>query len=110
MTDQTPDGMGPIESELLRSDASFAEIVIPFVEGLAGRIEQMEQALDQQDLDALRVSAHQLKGSGGGYGFPSISARAAELEASAKTGEMDNCLTSLKELRELIGRIVVPNE
>ena len=63
MTDdlQTPDG--PIGSDLLKEDPSFADIVVQFVEGLSNRLATMEEALNTSDFQALRVAAHQLKGS-----------------------------------------------
>ena len=100
----------PIESELLRDDPSFADIVIPFVQGLAERLRVMEESINAQDLDALRVAAHQLKGAGGGYGFPSLSDHAAELEQQARQAKIDDCTQAVEDLKQLIARIVIPPE
>lgn len=40
----------------------------------------LEQALERDSLDRLAYLAHQLKGSGGSYGYQRISTDAAELE------------------------------
>ncbi len=98
---------GPIGSELIEEDPSFADIVVQFVEGLGGRLEAMEQALRVADFDALRTAAHQLKGSGGGYGYPLLTAEAATLELFAKDGMLDDCASALASLKELCTRVVV---
>ncbi len=107
MTDdqQTPDD--PIGSELLGKDPSYADIVVQFVEGLSNRLATMEDALNTSDFNALRVAAHQLKGSGGGYGYPLLTKRAAELEQHARESLSDRCAEELKELKQLCARVVV---
>ena len=107
MADQNDDAQDPIGSELVREDPSFAEIVVQFVDGLDQRLEKMEEAVRAADFQALRAAAHQLKGSGGGYGYPVLTDKAAKLEKDAKNGVMDRCVTTLAELRQLCQRVVV---
>jgi HPt (histidine-containing phosphotransfer) domain-containing protein len=99
--------MNPIGSELLREEPSFADIVLEFVNGLGTRLQTMEDAISQRDFEALRVAAHQLKGSGGGYGYPTVSERAAELEQLAKTQALDDCVKAFDDLQHLCDRVVV---
>ena len=108
MTDEQKPPDEPIESELLRDDPSFADIVIPFVQGLTERVRIMEDSIQASNFDALKVAAHQLKGSGGGYGYPQLTERAAQLERSARQAALDACAKDLSELKDLIARIVVP--
>ena len=108
MTDEQKPPDEPIESELLRDDPTFADIVIPFVQGLAERLRIMEDSIRAADFDALKVAAHQLKGSGGGYGYPQLTAGAAQLEQSARNAAVESCVKDLEELKKLIARIVVP--
>ncbi len=107
MADENKTAGNPIESELLRDDSSFAAIVDDFVEGLDGRLRSMFAAIRAADFEALRNAAHQLKGSGGGYGYPILSHQAAELERHAKARVLEECTTALDELKELCGRVVV---
>jgi len=98
---------GDIGSELVRENASFAEIVTQFVAGLNERVARMEDAIRAADFDALRVAAHQLKGSGGGYGYPILTERAAELERHARNQALDPCLKAIDELKTICERVVV---
>jgi len=96
-----------IPSELVREDPSFADIVAQFIGGLADRLATMDAALAATDFDALRRAAHQLKGSGGGYGYPVLTQRAAELEKHAQARALDECNRTIAELRRVCGRVVV---
>ena len=102
---QIPDGA--IGSELVREDASFADIVTRFVAGLGDRLTRMEDAVRAADFDALRTAAHQLKGSGGGYGYPILTDRASRLEKHARDRALDQCADALAELQETCRRLVV---
>jgi HPt (histidine-containing phosphotransfer) domain-containing protein len=96
-----------IGSELVREDPSFADIVIQFVDGLDDRLETMNTALSNADFEALRVAAHQLKGSGGGYGYPVLTERAGELEEFAKQQSVDACSEAFQSLKQICSRVVV---
>ena len=107
MTDRQNDVNKKIGSELLREDASLEGVVLAFVDGLKKRVSPMEIAARDGDFEALRNSAHQLKGSGGGYGYSILTDRAAVLEQEAKAQATVQCLTALEELRQVCDRIVV---
>lgn len=106
MTDRAADSQRPIGSELVKEDASFADIVIQFVDSLGERMKKMEDAVRAADFEMLRVAAHQLKGSGGGYGYPILTDRAANLERRAKAQTIDDCANAVAELKQLCTRIV----
>ena len=58
------------------------KIIKEFVEGLPEEVAKMNRMLAEQDLRALRRVVHLLRGSGGGYGFDSVSELAANAEAA----------------------------
>lgn len=110
MTDEPLPPDNPIPSDLVREDPSFADIVLEFVNGLGDRVRRMEEAIAAGDLDELRDSAHQLKGNGGGYGYPDLTQRAAELERAARSGIRADCTERVAELKRLCQRLVVTTE
>ena len=77
--------MDPIRSSF-EDDPDMVEIVGEFVADAGCRADELEAHLQAGDLALLRTLAHQLKGSGGGYGFDPITERAADLEASLLNG------------------------
>lgn len=66
-------------------DELMAPLVKKFVSNLEPKIQQLNDYLINNRLDELARLAHQLKGSGGGYGFPTISEAAKKVEHQAKS-------------------------
>ena len=64
-------------------------------------------ALQGGDYDAIRVMGHNMKGSGGGYGFDAITKIGASLEAAAKK-ESDGLIgTGISALGDYLDRVKV---
>jgi HPt (histidine-containing phosphotransfer) domain-containing protein len=83
--------MEPIRS-LFEDDPDMAELVRGFASELPARATSLEELLSQNDLPELQRLAHQLKGAGGGYGFPQITDAAAGLEQAIKDGAEESIL------------------
>lgn len=66
-------------------DPSMAEIIGEFVAELPERVSAIRDAVRLGDTVKVRRIAHQLKGAGGGYGFPIISEAAAAVEQRLTT-------------------------
>ena len=77
--------MGSIRS-VYENDPDMLEIVREFAGELPARIAKLEDLLAAGELRELQTLAHQLKGAGGGYGFPQITELAASLESALKQG------------------------
>lgn len=69
---------------LLRSeyadDPSMSEVIGLFLAGLPGTVQSALQAIEEGDQVRLRRIGHQMKGAGGGYGFPLLSDVGCALE------------------------------
>lgn len=85
-------GPKPVVEKSIRSsfadDPDMAELVEMFVEDVPLKIEQLNCAIGDQDIQQVFVFAHQLKGSAAGYGFAALSDLARELETVASKGEL----------------------
>jgi CheY-like chemotaxis protein len=76
-----------------------------FVAGLPMRVCAMERGLEAGDLAVVAKLAHQLKGTGGGYGFAPISEAAASLEASIGARlALDTIRRQMREVADLCRR------
>lgn len=104
------DPTGPIVSELVQEDPSFADILTEFVEQLPQRVRQFEETLEANDLARFSSYAHQLKGAGGGYGFPMLTELGRQMEQAAQDAQLDECRRALDELKSIIARVVVSPE
>jgi HPt (histidine-containing phosphotransfer) domain-containing protein len=91
----------------LGGDPDLGELVEMFVDEMPDRISTLNELGDTKNWESLRRTAHQLKGSGGSYGFDVVSTHAARLEASCKTDDPveDQILSLLGDLVDLCSRI-----
>ncbi len=70
----------------LADDNDIRELIEEFVGELPARYAQMRALTSLSDRESLRAMAHQLKGAGGGYGYPAITQAAAHLERAILGG------------------------
>jgi HPt (histidine-containing phosphotransfer) domain-containing protein len=94
----------PIRSTLA-DDSDFAELLREFTETIPQK-RQNARALQQLgSVDELRVLAHQLKGTGGGYGFPGLSDVAADLEQTCDTRDAASITRAVDRLVDYLNLI-----
>ena len=62
------------------------DLVNEYVERLPVEVSKMLTLLESNEIEPLRRVAHQLKGSGGGYGFNQITASPPSLIVRSKRG------------------------
>ncbi|UCE75733.1 MAG: response regulator [Gammaproteobacteria bacterium] len=70
-----------------QEDTGVGEIVAQFLRGLDDYARRIDAALREQRYADAQELAHQLKGMGGAFGYPGITACAAELEVALKGGD-----------------------
>jgi HPt (histidine-containing phosphotransfer) domain-containing protein len=98
----TPNNDEPavIHSEY-ESEPAIAEILNVFLDGLSEMLLKMRLAMMGGNGPALAALAHQLKGSGGGYGYPMLTDVAAKLERAAKDEDWEMIAAHLAKLESL---------
>jgi len=76
--------------DVLHSDddeqAEMRELVMRFLHRLTHTMQEIKQALQEQNWQQLRSVCHQLKGLGGSFGYPEITELAADLERAVISG------------------------
>ena len=87
-------------------ETDMAELIEYFLAELKDRIGGLEHAFMLGDHERLRQLAHQLKGAAGGYGYPSITNSAADLEFSlaAEQAEISSISEKVESLIALCKR------
>ena len=81
-------------------DKDMSEVLAEFIAGLPDQVKQIEQLLSDSNAVALKRAVHQLKGAGGGYGFPGVTELAASAEKQIIEGQSVAAVE--KQVRELI--------
>ncbi len=88
---RAPAAAHPASAPVLRSQFADDPEMRDLVDRFAGTLEEsgaeMREAQRAGDHARLRALAHQLKGAGGGYGYPAITVAAANLERAALSGD-----------------------
>jgi len=87
-------------------DPDLADILDEFVARLPGALETMSESLANNDHEELRRLAHQVKGAGGGYGYPLLTEQARKLENAAKAGDVEAARLVLNELQTLSRAVI----
>ena len=99
----SPEGSAQSVRSTYADDADMREALNDFIKELPEKVQRMESLLAQQDLEQLRRIVHQLKGAGGGYGFASITQRAAAAEQRIKSQDsLNHIAVGIQDLIELI--------
>ncbi|MGQ0637699.1 MAG: Hpt domain-containing protein [Planctomycetaceae bacterium] len=88
-------------------DSAYADLLEIFTAALPDRIQGLRTAFEGRHFESLRVLAHQLKGAGGGFGFPGVTDLAAELERASRSADIEAIRPALDRLIAYLGRIAV---
>jgi two-component system, sensor histidine kinase and response regulator len=83
------------------NDPDLEDILDEFVAGLPETISAMREALANNHYERLQRLAHQMKGAGGGYGYPHLTDAARILEDAAKAQDAEGGRLAMKQLRDL---------
>jgi HPt (histidine-containing phosphotransfer) domain-containing protein len=87
---------------------TIAQLVPAYLERRAADIQALAQALQQDDLPAVQRIAHNMKGTGSGYGFTKITEIGARMEAAAKSGMRSEVGVCLSDLTDFLGSVNSP--
>ena len=87
------------------NDAAFMELVSLFVDGLKDRMARARQYTDAENWSDLRSEVHDLKGMGGGFGYPQLSKHAGVMEFAIAKGNHDEVRALMDELQAMGERI-----
>ena len=93
------------DSEVVLVDPLLADLIPGYLHEARARTAEAAERLQQGDLAAARRIAHQLKGSGGGYGFDTITGLAGPVELALKEGNLTVGAEKLRLLRAYLDTI-----
>ena len=97
----------PVVSRLA-NNLRFQPTILKFIEKLDEKVNQMQSALDTENLTELGNLAHWLKGAGGTVGYDDFTQPANDLENYAKTLQVEQAARMLEQVKSLSRAIVPP--
>lgn len=101
-----PDASSNLILSDFASDPDMAELIEMFVSEMPDKISAISECYQEQRLTELQTLAHQLKGSGAGYGFEPVTLIASQLESSLKSHvDLEAIRTEVDSLIDICGRL-----
>jgi len=85
----------------------LAERTPAYLENCRHNVTVMGEALDRADFEAVTILGHNLRGSGGGFGFQAITDIGAGLESAAGGADMDVSRQWIGELSRYLDTVVI---
>jgi len=92
---------------IVRVDRDVVEIVPLFLECRRSDLLKIRQALQSGDYETIRKLGHNLKGTGGGFGFDTVSELGVQIEAAAEQQNGEIVGKHAEELASYLLRVVV---
>lgn len=92
-------------STLLKDDPGSLKLIKRFVEKIPASLKQVEEMIEISDWKNLSDKLHEIKGTGGNYGYPDIHSIAEKMENKVKDKnsiELNKLLSELKVVNEQI--------
>lgn len=96
----------PLSSQLVDSEPQLKALVMKFINSLPETQAQIQAEYAAKEWQALEKSLHNVKGMGGGFGYPQLTSLAARIEFEVKKGDYNEVEASLKELATVISCII----
>jgi CheY-like chemotaxis protein/HPt (histidine-containing phosphotransfer) domain-containing protein len=94
----------------VRPPAGIEEAIPLFLDITRTDLQSLEDALREKDYSKIRFIGHDLKGSGGGYGFEEISVIGRFIEEAAKRSDGDEIAKQISALEDYLGRVEVVHD
>jgi HPt (histidine-containing phosphotransfer) domain-containing protein len=88
-------------------DQELRPIVPEYLEKRLGDCGEIERLLATGGFESIEILGHQLKGSGGSFGFDELSAIGAALECAAQTADREGIRSLVGRMEEYLKRVSV---
>ena len=98
------------ERMVIRADITFKHLIPGYLERRRQDVASLQVALDQGDYETIIMLAHNMRGSGSGFGFDTISELGALLEKSANQKNPKEVQEWMEELSDYLERVEVVYE
>jgi two-component system sensor histidine kinase/response regulator len=91
----------------VQAKAGLEDLIPDYLSNRQKDIQKIAGALENGELDKVRVIGHGMKGSGGGYGFPEISEIGRRIERAATERDITESGKQVAQLRDYLARLEV---
>ena len=99
-----------LTSELLIEEPELIDLIDKFMLRLPVLQNQINQAYNDENEKELSDYIHQLKGVGGGYGYPTLTDLCAEIELQIKAKNAENISSLMNDFNDMVEEILNGHE
>ena len=96
-----------MDTILVRAKPKFADRIPAYLQNCRQNVIAMQDALDRVDFETVTILGHQMRGSGGAYGFHAITDIGAALQQAAESADTDASRKWLGELSSYLDRVEI---
>ena len=89
----------------VKVDSALEDLIPGFLENMSKNVELFREAIAKNDFEFCRARGHNIKGSGGGYGFHRISELGKVIEDAAKAEDMGTITKAVDEYEDYLNRV-----
>jgi len=94
----------------VKVDRDLADLIPGFMQRRRDDVAKLREARAREDLEAIRITGHSMKGTGGGYGFHGLSEIGAAIESAAKARDLAAIDEQVEHLVDYLARVDVEFE
>lgn len=95
---------------IIKIDPIIAPLIPDFLNNRARDVETLKAALQDGDYENIRITGHNLKGCGAGYGFQGITDIGAEIELAAKSKDINQLDQQIEVLSDYLMKIHIEED
>ncbi len=99
-----------ITSALLEEDPDLIDLIDRFISRLPGMQDVIIKAYDSEDWEKFTGLIHQMKGVGGGYGYPMLTTLCADIEVMVKEENFSEVKIQLNEFKLMSENILAGSD
>lgn len=100
-----PRGSGTSTTIVVRVAADIKDLIPNFLEARRGDVKALVQALEKSDYETVLLLGHNMRGTGGSYGFDFITELGREIEQNAKEQNAEKVRRLAQELSTYLQRV-----
>ena len=83
-------------------DDEWAEMQDLYINHTSKELKKISENLNLESIDSIRTFGHNIKGSGGMYGFNEVTQIGLQIETAAKAKDLDAILSNLEDLESFL--------
>jgi len=97
----------PSEKIRVQVDRDLEDLIPEYLESIRQNINKIKGFLESGNFDGIRILGHNMKGSGGGYGFNMITEVGLSIENASKQKDKSIILNNLKHLEGYLDNVTI---